>query len=69
VAQDRVQLPDFVLAVFTFRVLLPQCLSVRETVCEDGRWTELAQDRVQWLDLLLAVLTLRVLYHSVCLLG
>jgi hypothetical protein len=36
-------------------------MDLRDTGCEDGRWTELAQDRVQWRALVLAVLNLRVL--------
>jgi hypothetical protein len=36
-------------------------MDLRETDCEDGRWTELAQDSVQWRNLVFAVLKLRVL--------
>jgi hypothetical protein len=36
-------------------------MDLKETVCEDGRWLELAQDRVQWRALELAVWNLRVL--------
>jgi hypothetical protein len=50
-AQDRVQLRAFVLAVLNLRVLLPESqliskMDLRETGCEDGKWIELAQDRV-----------------------
>jgi hypothetical protein len=34
-------------------------MDLRETGCEDGRWTELAQDPLQWRALVLAVLKLR----------
>jgi hypothetical protein len=36
-------------------------MDLKEIVCEDGRWMELAQDRVQWQALVLAVMTLLVL--------
>jgi hypothetical protein len=33
-------------------------MDLREIVCEDGRWIELAQDRVQWWTLPSAVFIL-----------
>ena len=36
-------------------------MDLREIVCEDGRWMELAQGRVQWQALVLAVLKFLVL--------
>jgi len=33
-------------------------MDLRRTLCEDGRWLDLAQDRVRWLVCVLAVLNL-----------
>jgi hypothetical protein len=51
-AQDRARWLALVLAVSNLRVLLPESqliskMDLRETVCENGTWMELAQDRVQ----------------------
>jgi hypothetical protein len=35
-------------------------MDLRETVCEDERWIELAEDRVQWWALLIGELNLPV---------
>jgi hypothetical protein len=50
-AQDRVQWWALILVVLNLLVLLPESylvskIDLRETVCEKGRWMELAQEHV-----------------------